>query len=181
MNSVMNWHHTCNDHRGTLCGLFPLFDSVLVHFILYLLEFVHSIQTVSPPLLLHCFAQFWLICELLSCLNDLLLKGKSALQVPQKGILQTSAIGGPYTKKKINVTIKYSSIVIQFQFWFIIRDVTHLVSGKLLSIPCHMTSNSVWVIVIIEFVMDCNTVCTSVMHIKHNTVTQWKIQDSYLL
>lgn len=146
----MRWHYTCNDHRGTLGGLFPLFDSVLVHFVLYQLEFVHSIQTVSSPLLLHCFAQFWLICKLLSCLNNLLLEGKSALQVPQEGILQTSAIGGPSTKK-INVRIKYSSIVIWFQFWFFIRDVTNLVSRKVLRITRHMTSNSVWVIVITGF------------------------------
>lgn len=78
---------TCNDDRGPLRGLLPLLHSVLVHLVLDLLQLVHGVQTVSPPLLLDRFAQLRLVGELLRRLHNLLLQGKSALQVPQEGIL----------------------------------------------------------------------------------------------
>lgn len=84
---------TCYDYWGPLRRLFAFLDSVLVHLVLYLLEFVHGIQTVSPSLLLSCFAQFGLICKLLSRLHNFLLQGKSALQVPQEGILHKTRAG----------------------------------------------------------------------------------------
>lgn len=94
-------HYTCNDHRGPLCGLLPLLDPVLIHLVFYLLEFVHGIQTVSPPLLLHCFAQLGLVRKLLSRLHNLLLQGKSALQVSQEGILhKTQASTSPERRNK---------------------------------------------------------------------------------
>lgn len=72
-------YSTCNDHRGPLRRLFAFLDSILVHFILNLLQFVHGVQTVSSPLLLDCFTQLGFFCQLLSCLHNLLLEGKPAL------------------------------------------------------------------------------------------------------
>lgn len=52
---------------------------------------MHGVQAVSPPLLLHRFAQFRLIGELLGRLYDLLLQRESAFQVSQEGVLFSSA------------------------------------------------------------------------------------------
>lgn len=86
---MVHWStgHTCDDHRGPLCGLLSLLDSVLVHLVLYLLQFVHGIQTISPPFLLDRLAYFCFVSQFLCCLDDLPLQSESALQVPQEGIL----------------------------------------------------------------------------------------------
>ena len=81
------WCLTCDDERGPLGGLLPLLDAVLVHLVLHLLQLVHGVQTVSPPLLLHRLAQLRLVGQLLGCLHNLLLQGESALQVPQIRVL----------------------------------------------------------------------------------------------
>lgn len=52
---------------------------------------MHGVQAVSPPLLLHRFAQLRLIGELLGRLYDLLLQREPALQVSQEGVLFGSA------------------------------------------------------------------------------------------
>lgn len=52
---------------------------------------MHGVQAVSPPLLLHRFAQLRLIGQLLGSLDDLLLQRESALQVSQEGVLVSSA------------------------------------------------------------------------------------------
>lgn len=79
---------TCDDDRGPLRGLLPLLHAVLVHLVLYLLQLVHGVQTVSPALLLDRLAQLRLVGQLLRRLHNLLLQGESALQVPQEGILR---------------------------------------------------------------------------------------------
>lgn len=84
---------TCDDDRGPQRGLLPHLDSVLVHLVFDLLQLVHGVQAVSPPLLLHRFAQLRLIGQLLGRLHDLPLQRESALQVSQEGILSRWTAG----------------------------------------------------------------------------------------
>lgn len=47
---------TGDDPRGSLRGPLALLHTVAVHLLLNLLKFLHGIQAVPPPLLLHSFA-----------------------------------------------------------------------------------------------------------------------------
>lgn len=65
---------------------------------------MHGVQAVSPPLLLHRFAQLRLIGELLGRLDDLLLQRESALQVSQKGILFGPGREQPSLELRVAIT-----------------------------------------------------------------------------